>query len=364
MPAMDPFNSAERRPHTEGLFDAHEVALANRNCGILLEALRYDITPAGLHYLLNHFDVPYVADDTWTVDIAGRVACQTSVALAAIKRLPARTLAVTLECAGNGRAVMHPRYQSMPWFYEAVGTAEWTGTPLRNVLAAAGLADDVIEIAVIGADRGFDRGHEHVFGRSLPRDLACSDDVLLVWAMNGQPLLPQHGYPLRLIVPGWFGMASVKWVNRIEALANPYDGYQQVKAYKYRVVDGGPETPVTHMRVKSLLVPPGIPDWYSRTRLVDAGPTPLFGRAWSGRGVPIVRVEVGLNGGWSDARLEPARGKYAWHGWRLLWNAEPGRHELACRATDADGATQPLEGSWDVGGFGNNGVHRVSVTVR
>jgi DMSO/TMAO reductase YedYZ molybdopterin-dependent catalytic subunit len=364
MPAWDPFHNSERRPHTDGPYDAHEVRLANRNAGILLEALRYDVTPAGLHYLLSHFDVPYVTDDTWKVDIAGRVACQTSLSLDAIKRLPARTLTVTLECAGNGRATMHPRYPSMPWFYEAVGTAEWTGTPLHNVLDAAGLAADVIEIAVIGADRGFDRGHEHAFGRSLQRAVALSDDVLLVWAMNDQPLLPQHGYPLRLIVPGWYGMASVKWVNRIEALAKPYDGFQQVNSYNYRAVRGGLETPVTHMRVKSLLVPPGIPDWYSRTRLVDAGPTPLFGRAWSGGGVPVARVEVGINGRWSDCRLEPPNGKFAWRGWHQVWNAVPGRHELACRATDAHGATQPLEGPWDVGGFGNNGIQRVAVTVR
>jgi DMSO/TMAO reductase YedYZ molybdopterin-dependent catalytic subunit len=364
MSAWDPFYSQERRPHTDGPYDAHEVRLANRNSGILLEALRYDVTPVGLHYLLSHFDVPYVADQAWTVDIVGRVARPTALSLDDITRLPARTLAVTLECAGNGRANMRPRYPSMPWFHEAVGTAEWTGTPLRGVLEAAGLADDVVEIAFIGADRGFDRGHEHTFGRSLPRNLAMGEDVLLAWAMNGQPLLPQHGYPLRLIVPGWYGMASVKWVNRIEALATPYDGYQQINTYMYRADEGAPATPVTHMRVKSLLVPPGIPDWYSRTRLLDAGPTTLFGRAWSGRGVPIVGVEVGIDGRWTNARLEAPAGKFAWRGWRLVWDAAPGRHELSCRATDAEGATQPLEATWDVGGFGNNGVHRIPVLVR
>ena len=128
----------------------------------------------------------------------------------------------------------------MPWAYEAVGTAEWTGTPLRHVLERAGLLDDVVEIAFIGADRGFDRGHEHAYGRSLTREVALSDDILLVWAMNGAPLLPQHGYPLRLIVPGWYGMASVKWLTRIEALAQPYDGFQQVSSYMYRSVPDGP----------------------------------------------------------------------------------------------------------------------------
>jgi DMSO/TMAO reductase YedYZ molybdopterin-dependent catalytic subunit len=287
-----------------------------------------------------------------------------TLSLEAIKAMPARPLRVTLECAGNGRAALTPRYQSMPWVYEAVGTAEWTGTPLRNLLEPAGLLDDVVEVSFHGADRGFDRGTEHEFGRSLKPEVALSEDVLVVWAMNGQPLLPQHGFPLRMVVPGWYGMASVKWLNRIEALDKPFQGYQQVGTYMYRSVVGGPATPVTHMRVKSLLVPPGIPDFYSRARITDRGSHTIHGRAWSGRGVPIARVELGVDGTWTDARLDDAKGKYAWRGWSADWEATPGEHELACRATDADGNVQPLEGPWDAAGFGNNGVQRVHVRVR
>jgi DMSO/TMAO reductase YedYZ molybdopterin-dependent catalytic subunit len=182
--------------------------------------------------------------------------------------------------------------------------------------------------------------------------------------MNGQPLLPQHGFPLRLVVPGWYGMASVKWLTRIEALAKPYDGFQQVSTYHYREVPGGPATPVTHMRVKSLMVPPGIPDFYTRRRMVDAGEVALRGRAWAGGGAAIARVEVGVDGVWREATLEPEQGRFAWRGWRLVWDAKPGEHELSCRATDANGETQPLEPRWDTGGFGNNVVQRVPVTVR
>jgi DMSO/TMAO reductase YedYZ molybdopterin-dependent catalytic subunit len=364
MTASDPFQNVERRPHTEGLFDPAEVRLANRNSGILLETLRHDVTPAGMHYLLNHFDVPYVPGDDWRVEIGGRVRKPATLSLEAIKAMPSRTLRVTLECAGNGRAWLKPRYQSMPWVYEAVGTAEWTGTPLRNLLEPAGLFDDVVEVSFHGADRGFDRGTEHEFGRSLKPEVALSEDVLVVWAMNGQPLLPQHGYPLRIVVPGWYGMASVKWLNRIEALDKPYAGYQQVGTYMFRSVVGGTATPVTHMHVKSLLVPPGIPDFYSRARITDRGRHTIHGRAWSGRGVPIARVELGVDGTWSDARLDDAKGKYAWRGWSADWEATPGEHELACRATDADGNVQPLEGPWDAAGFGNNGVQRVHIRVR
>ena len=309
MSKANPFTSSERRSNIEGLFQAEEVWLANRNSGMLLEALRHDVTPAGLHYLLSHFDVPYVADGTWQVEVAGRFGKPNSISLDEIRSFPERTLPVTLECAGNGRGTMSPRYPSMPWNCEAVGTAEWTGTPLRHVLERAELRDDAVEIAFIGADRGFDRGDEHAFGRSLKRDVALSDDVLLVWAMNGQPLLPQHGFPLRLIVPGWYGMASVKWLARIEALAKPYDGFQQALGYHYRPEPDGPRTPITHMRVKSLMVPPGIPDWYTRRRLVDAGAVTLMGRAWSGGGVPIARVEVGIDGQWRAGGTRSAAGQ-------------------------------------------------------
>jgi DMSO/TMAO reductase YedYZ molybdopterin-dependent catalytic subunit len=364
MSEPNPFTEAKRRAHVDAAFAVDEVRLANRNAGILLETLRHDVTPVGLHYLLNHFDVPSITDDGWQLSIGGKVARPMALSIADLKQLPARTLRVTMECAGNGRGLLRPRYPSMPWLHEAVGTAEWTGTALRHVLERAQLKDDVLEVAFVGADRGFDRGVEHNFGRSLSRELALSEHVLLAWAMNGHPLPPQHGHPLRLIVPGWYGMGNVKWLARIEALAEPYQGFQQAVGYHYRAGPGLPGTPVTHMRVKSLLVPPGIPDWYSRQRLLDAGVTELFGRAWSGGGVPVAQVEIGINGRWHEATLAPQAEKFAWQGWRYLWQAEAGEYELACRATDANGLTQPLEPRWDAGGFGNNAVHRLQVWVR
>jgi sulfane dehydrogenase subunit SoxC len=363
MTSPDPFLNTKRRPSVEGPFHVEELALSQRNSGMLLEALRHDVTPAGLHYLLIHFDVPYVPSADWHVEVAGRVKKPMSLSLETIKRMPARTLRVTLECAGNGRALLSPRYPSMPWRHEAVGTADWTGTPLRHVLEQAGLADDAVDIAFIGADHGFDRGVEHDYARSLRRDAALSEDVLVVWEMNGQPLLPQHGYPLRLVVPGWYGMASVKWLKRIEVLDKPFDGFQQMQTYMYRASTDAPPVPVTRIRVKSLLVPPGIPDWFTRRRLVEAGPTALFGRAWSGE-APIVRVEVGVDGAWHEAELDSPMGRFAWRGWRYAWDAAPGEHEISCRATDAKGETQPLDARFDIGGFGNNAVQRVRVKVR
>jgi hypothetical protein len=142
---------------------------------------------------------------------------------------------------------------------------------------------------------------------------ALGEDVLVAWAMNGAPLPPQHGFPLRLVVPGWYGMASVKWLDRIEAIDRPFDGAQQVGTYIYREQADEPGVPVTAIRVKSLMVPPGIPDWCSRHRLLECGPVELFGRAWSG-GVPVVEVEVAVDGRWRAAALEHEGGRYAWRG--------------------------------------------------
>jgi DMSO/TMAO reductase YedYZ molybdopterin-dependent catalytic subunit len=354
-----------RREHTDGPFFREEVRLANRNHGILLETLRHDVTPAGLHYLLIHFDVPYVADPAiWSLSIDGRVRTPLKLSLADIQSRPQRTMRVTLECAGNGRSLVEPRWPSMPWGECAVGTSEWTGTPLKPILEAAGLLDDCRDVVFHGVDRGIDH-IEHHYARSLSPALALSDDVLLVTAMNGQPLLPQHGFPLRLIVPGWYGMASVKWLSRIEAIDHAFKGQQQVGTYIYRQSADDPGVPVTTIRVKSLMVPPGIPDWYSRQRLVDAGPVEVRGRAWSGAGVLIAKVEFFDGSRWQLAELEPPpASKYAWRGWRTIWTATPGAHVLSCRATDANGDVQPLAPRFDRGGFGNNAAHRVEVYVR
>jgi DMSO/TMAO reductase YedYZ molybdopterin-dependent catalytic subunit len=362
--AANPFTPFPSRPPVDGDYVREELALAYRNSALPLEALAYDLTPVGLHYTLSHFDIPRIDAAKFRLAVGGNVLRPLTLGLEEIRALPAHTQRVTLECAGNGRGLMRPRSASMPWLYEGVGTAEWSGTPLSNVLALAGVAPDAVEVAFLGADRGYDRGVEHDFGRSLRLEAAMKDDVLLAWGMNGVPLAPQHGYPLRLIVPGWFGMASVKWLTRIDVLRHSFNGQQQVVGYRYRQHNDDPGIPVTFQKVKSLMMPPGIPDWYTRQRLVEQGMVKLDGRAWSGNGVAVVKVELAVDGVWRDAELDAQRERYAWQGWRCDWRAEPGGHELACRATDASGAIQPLVPEWNTSGMGNNAVHRVQVTVR
>jgi DMSO/TMAO reductase YedYZ molybdopterin-dependent catalytic subunit len=352
-----------RRPPIAGRFSAEELALAARNRGMPLEALRYDVTPAGLHYLLVHFDVPDADASTWRLSFSGFFGNRFAIGLDEIRALPARTLRVTLECAGNGRGQLSPRYPSVPWLEEGVSTAEWTGVPLARLLERAALRPEAVEIAFHGADRGIDAGVEHDFARSLSRSEALREDVLVAYAMNGAPLPPQHGAPLRLVVPRWYGMASVKWLRTVEALDRAFDGLQQARSYHFRRDAGDKGEPCTLMRVNSLMVPPGIPDFYTRRRIVDAGSVEISGRAWSGAAC-VERVELGIDGRWQDAALETAGAPHAWRRWRARWQATPGEHELACRATDAAGNVQPLEAPWDLSGFGNNAVHKIHVTVR
>jgi DMSO/TMAO reductase YedYZ molybdopterin-dependent catalytic subunit len=284
-----------RRPPLVGRFTGEELALAGRNRGMPLEALCHDVTPAGLHYLLIHFDIPLTQESAWRLRISGRVRQAFELGMDELKALPAETKRVTLECAGNGRARLSPRYPSVPWLEEGVSTAEWTGVPLATLLARAQLHDEAKDIVFRGVDRGFDRGVEHEFARSLTAAQALREDVLVAYAMNGAPLPPQHGAPLRLVVPRWYGMASVKWLHAIEVIDRPFDGLQQASSYHFRSAAGAKGEPCTLMRVNSLMAPPGMPDFYSHKRSVAAGVIEITGRAWSGAGA-IERVELGEDG--------------------------------------------------------------------
>lgn len=349
--------------HTDSFYK-EELQLALRNRGMPLEGLRYPITPAGMHYLLIHYDIPEVNPGAWRLKIAGGVSRPLALTLDEIRKRPARTIAVTLECAGNGRALFAPRRISQPWFLEAVGTAEWTGTPLCALLEEAGLGREVAEIVFTGLDKGIEGSEVQYYQRSLSLSEAMREEVLLAYAMNGEPLQPQHGFPLRLLVPGWYGMTSVKWLDRIEAVAEPFQGFQMLRTYRYARSADDLGEPVTLIRVRALMIPPGIPDFLTRARVLQAGPVTLAGRAWAGR-LGVSRVEVSVNAGvtWSDAELAEPVSAYAWREWSFRWNASPGRHTLCVRATDSEGGVQPLEEQWNFGGYGNNMIQRVDVIV-
>jgi DMSO/TMAO reductase YedYZ molybdopterin-dependent catalytic subunit len=347
-------------------FSPVELALATRNHGLPLEALRYDLTPVGLHYLLIHFDIPLVDPTTWRLEVGGEVGRPLSLSLDELKGRPRASVACTLECAGNGRARLSPRPLSQPWLEEAVGNSEWTGTQLAPLLEEAGVEDGAVEVLFTGLDRGVQGEVEHAYARSLPLDEALRPEMLLAYEVNGRPLPPQHGFPLRLIVPGWYGMTHVKWLDRITVLSEPFEGYQQAMQYRTKQSEDEAGEPVTRMLPRSLLIPPGIPDFPDRQRFLEPGSHLLEGRAWSGW-APIERVEVSIDGGrtWHDAELDEPTGDFGWRRWTFHWDdVEPGEHELCSRASDGAGNVQPVEPEWNYGGYVNNAVQRVPVIVR
>ena len=247
---------------------------------------------------------------------------------------------VTLECAGNGRSQLDPRVNGEQWNFGAVSTAEWTGVPLVEVLDRAGVKSGAQEVLFRGLDSGTVDGHREPihFERSLRIDDARSADVLLAYAMNGEPLPVQHGYPLRVIVPSWYAVASVKWLDRIEVIGEAFQGHYQTDTYFFEWQRDGQvvQEPVTLQRVRSLMTEP------EADAEIERGERAIRGVAWSGA-APIARVDVSVNGGpWQETRLVGERKRSSWQWWEFLLSVdEPGPVEIRTRATDMAGRTQP-----------------------
>jgi DMSO/TMAO reductase YedYZ molybdopterin-dependent catalytic subunit len=335
--------------HTDRLdnFTVMEVAGKSRCHGMQLEGLTYPITPIGMHYLLIHYDIPELDEKAYRVKVDGLVKNKLTLDMDYFRSRPKVTIPATMECCGNGRASQRWRlWAHVPWNHDAIGTAEWTGTPLRGVLEDAGLLDDAVEILFTGRDKGIQgppNGAEvQYFQRSLTVDYVMNpaNDVLLCYEINGLPLPPQHGFPLRLLVPGWLGATNVKWIDSIEAIDRRVTN-NQMKWYSYAENDNDPNRiPCTFQRVRAMMIPPGIPDFLCRIRhLEETDAVELRGRAWAG-GLGIQSVEVSLDGGntWSFAKLDDPIGKWAWVGWSFSWpNVTPGQYTLRCRAKDERG---------------------------
>jgi DMSO/TMAO reductase YedYZ molybdopterin-dependent catalytic subunit len=326
-----------------------------------LPALALPITPTPLFFVRNHFDVPVLDAAAWRVRVGGRVERDGSFGVDELKALPRHTVAVTLECAGNGRRLARPQPPGTPWHLGAVSTAEFTGVALRDVLARHGPLPGAAEIVFEGADAGVvDGGREEPFARSLPLERALDGTVLLAWAMNGEPLTPDHGHPLRLLVPGHYGMDSVKWLASITVTDGGFAGFFQRTHYVYTQDGREPEgAPLGRMRVRSLILEPAAGDEV-------AGALHVSGVAWSGAG-PVTGVELSDDGGgsWWPARLLPPPSPWAMCGWQTEWRPrDAGARTLMARATDAAGDVQPLEPVWNALGYANNAAHRVTVRVR
>ena len=338
-----------------------DLAKASRNHGMPLEALRYYLTPLGLHYLLIHFDIPDIAEADWRLLVSGLVDEEMALSLDQLLDMRQASRTVTMECAGNGRVLVQPRPAGQPWTLEAVGTATWTGVPVVDVLGRAGLDVGASEVIFEGHDSGIQNGVDEPYRRGLSIAELSETGALLAYQMNGAPLAPQHGWPVRLVVPGWYGMASVKWLRSMTITDSPFTGIHH-ETYRYQLTEDDPGTPVERIQVRSLMVPPGRPDNLSRERIVEEGPVMIRGRAWSGNGA-ITSVEVSVGDVWHQAEVGLQDDANAWVGWSWVWNAEPGAQVLRVRAADESGNTQPIDVEWNVQGMANNAVQRVLVTV-
>jgi DMSO/TMAO reductase YedYZ molybdopterin-dependent catalytic subunit len=277
--------------------------------------------------------------------------------------MPAHATTVTLECAGNGRAFLTPTVSGEQWELGAVSTAEWVGVALTDILDLAGVESAAHEVVFTGADGtpGSEGAGPNRFQRSLTIDEVQQSETLLAYSMNGEPLPPNHGYPLRVVVPGWYGVASVKWLTDIEVIGDFFSGYFQTEKYVYEWErDGHLVTePVRQLRVRALVTQP------STAEVVEKGPLVVRGLAWSGV-APVARVEVSLNHGeWQAARLLGEGSKHAWQRWELSTQIDrPGRATVRARATDLAGRTQPDQPEWNRLGYGNNAVQDISFHVK
>jgi DMSO/TMAO reductase YedYZ molybdopterin-dependent catalytic subunit len=330
------------------------------NCETPLAGLGGDVTPTALFYRRSHFPIPVLDPVAWRLGVGGMVHRPLSLSLPGLARLPAETMAVTLECAGNGRELLRPPAPGVPWGLGAVGTAEWTGVRLADVLARAGIRPGAGEVIFGGADGGAVDGSAHPisFERSLPVRDALESGALLAYAMNGRPLPVRHGYPLRLVVPGWYAVASVKWLTDIRVVGAPFDGFFQATHYVYDR-GSGPREAVRQMQVRALITRPGA------GQQLPGGGVIVRGVAWSGA-APIAGVEVSVAGRpWRKARLVGVQAAHGWQQWEfLVGGLRPGETTIRARAADLAGRVQPERPEWNRLGYGVNPIHEISVLTR
>ncbi len=310
-----------------------------------VSSLESFLTPTAQFYIRNHFDVPDRDPATWQIRIEGAVARPFSISPNELWHLPTETRTVTLECAGNGRVFLKPKAKGLLWGEGAVGTAEWQGVPLRILLDRAGIHADAVEVIMEGADSGQVTEEPKTpgvisFARSLP--LAKVDDVLIALAMNGAELVPVHGAPVRAIVGGWYGMASVKWLRRIIVTDRPFQGYFQTLEYATFEQQHDIPTLVGLKRnaVKAQIISP------VRGELINGGTRyDVRGKAWSGEAT-ITRVEFSADGSqtWRDATVLGPASRHAWQEWSIAWDVPEvaGKAQLMARATDSLGRVQPI----------------------
>lgn len=334
--------------------------------GALAESL---VTPTERFFTRSHATPPTIDVGRWRLVIDGLVERPRSLSLDELQQFPQREVVSTLLCAGLRRdelLTVAPLPGELPWGPEPASTGRWTGVSLRDVLLSCGLSSDARHVEFTGLDDVERRGRRFGFGGSITREKAMDPDVLLAFALNGQPLSPTHGFPLRTVVPGWIGARSVKWLGRVTAAADSSSNYFQTDAYRV-LREPDPKRPhdvrngiaLDEITLNSVILdpPPG--------ERVIAGPVQLRGWAIGTAACAITSVEYSTDGGttWHAARLDAARDRWTWTPWDATVSLAVGHHTLMVRAVDETGAEQPsdLTAVWNVKGYLNNAWHRVAI---
>ena len=334
--------------HTNQLFEAGLTIRQKepKNLEAPFDRIDSYLTPAELFYVRSHFAIPTLDRASYRLRIDGAVSSPLALSYEELRNMPSETRVATLECAGNSRVFLVPQVQGAQWELGAVSNAEWTGVPLRALLERAGLADDACEIVLEGADRGTPKEEPMPpvpisYAWSLSRAKALRSEVLIAYQMNGRELPRDHGFPARAIVPGHYGMASVKWLTGIQAVREPFQGYWQTTDYAYWAsMDGKPvRRALGEMQLKSQIARPRVYETLAPNRIYT-----ISGAAWTGE-TDVTEIAVSTDGGrtWAQAEfIDPVR-RHAWRRWKLDWLTpnKPGQHTLLARARDAAGMMQP-----------------------
>ena len=333
------------------------------NCETSLPALIGGaVMPTAHFYVRNHFTTPVLDPQLYELTVTGMIERPSRLRLRDLHNLPKQSLVATLECAGNGRVHFNPPVAGEQWHVGAASTAEWTGVPLVEILDRAGLAAGAHDVVFRGADAGLVDGATTPvrFERALSVADARESGALIAYAMNGEPLPLQHGRPVRLIVPGWYSVASVKWLTEIEVIGHPFEAFFQTQRYIYEWERDGAvvREPVRLQRVRALIAEP------TEGASVKAGELVVRGVAWSGA-APIERVDVSINEGpWQPARLVGEHRRHSWRWWELFTQRDVrGPSTVRARATDQAGNTQPEQPEWNRLGYGGNVIQTITIVV-
>jgi sulfite oxidase len=325
------------------------------------------ITPVEHFYVRSHMPTPAGLDAaTWTLHVDGEVDTPLTLTFDELRKLPSTTVTAVLECAGNGRAFFEPPVAGIQWAKGAVGNARWTGVRMADVLKRAGVKSTGRFVTMNGADRGM--GQQPDFIRQVPIDKALHPDTLIAYAMNGEPIAPLHGYPLRAIIPGWEGAYSIKWLTNLRVIDREFEGFWVATGYRYPVkrvapgaaVDPADMAPLTGLVVKSLITKP------LEGAVLIPGKVEVAGFAWAGE-PDIARVDVSFDHGatWQPARLVGERAKYAWRRFEFTFEARrPESYLILSRASDVTGRTQPMVPPWNPSGYLWNAPDSVRVDIR